>query len=190
MTERDRRALQLGGAVILAAFLLLRLIPQAWAIGRRNWEDFRGRAELLARAQKRVEGARSLEDSSLAAKRRLLALAPALVDGNDDAEALTTLSAELAGIAMKKQLRMLRTSSIADSARAGQLRRLSVQLAVEGDSRGILDFLAAISRTPEVLVPVDLRIVASDPWAAGAAAEVLQTELTLQAWYLERGRGQ
>ena len=187
MSPRERRALRLGGAVIVAAFAALRLLPWGWHAAQGRAEEFRNRAELLVRAEAMVAAADELQDSSVAVKARLLTLAPRILAGSQEAEAMADLSGRLNALAAAHQVRLSRTNPLSDSTRSGELRRISVRVTLESDSRGTLEFLRGLARGPAVLVLQELRVTAPNAASAAAVPEVLETEATVQGWYLARG---
>lgn len=189
MSPRERRALRFGIGAIVTAIAVLRLLPWGWHAGRDRAEELRSRAEVLARAQATVETAEALEDSSVAIKARLLALAPKILVGRQEAEAMADLSGRLNALASAHRVRLSRTDPVSDSTRAGELRRISVRVALESDSRGTLGFIAGLSRGPAVLVLQELRVTAANPASPAAVAEVMQTEATVQGWYLAQDSG-
>lgn len=187
MSPRERRALRLGAVAILVSFTALRILPWVYHAARDRTEEFRSRAELLARARVTVESAGVLQDSSVAVKARLLALAPRILAGAQQAEALGDLSGRLNALASAHHVRLTRTDPLSDSTRAGELRRVSVRVVLESDSRGTLGFLGALARGPAVLVLKELRVTAPNPTSPAAVPEVLETEATVVGWYLARG---
>lgn len=186
MNPRERQVLWIGGAVVLIAVVALRLGPWGWRAARHIKEEHQARAELLARVRTGVEGAGALQDSSVVIKGKLLALAPKILAGNQEPEVLADLTGRLGVAAAAHRVRLSRTTALADSARAGRLRRVSIRAALEGDTRGTLGFLAALAGGPAVLTPVDLRILAPNAATPAAGFEVLQTEVTVRGWYLAR----
>jgi Type II secretion system (T2SS), protein M subtype b len=186
MSPRDRRALTLGGTVILAALLLLKLLPLGWQTARDRAEQFRGRAELLAGSRDLVAAAPMLQDSGVAIKGKLLALAPRILTGRNEAEAVADLSGRLSALAVSKRLRLSRSSALKDSTRAGSLHRLSMRIVLEGDTHGALGFLGNLASGAAVLVTDDLRIAARNPASPANLPEILEIEAVVHGWYLAR----
>jgi len=172
--------------MILVGILALRLAPWGWRAALDRAEEFRSRAELLARARATVDAASTLQDSSVATEAKLVALAPKILAAGQEAEAVADLGGRLNVLASAHRVRLSRTDPIGDSTRAGKLRRVSVRVALEGDSRGTLGFLGGLAAEPAVLVLQDLRIMAPNAAATSTVPEVLETEATVLAWYLAR----
>ena len=89
MTERDRRAVLLGGGVVLAALLLLRVLPWMVRSALAAEAGLRERAALLARARADLADAAVLRDSAVGLGQALVGLAPKILSGNTVAESAT-----------------------------------------------------------------------------------------------------
>src|SRR5439155_12604586 len=81
VTERDRRGLLLGGGVVLAALLLLRVLPWTVRSALAAEAGLRGRAALLARARADLADAAALRDSAVELGQALVGLAPRILSG-------------------------------------------------------------------------------------------------------------
>jgi hypothetical protein len=170
----------------MAAVLSLRLVPAGWSKIQRAREALDARRLRLAHAMADVRQLTALEDSAARLETRVLGLAPRILVGGSQSEAVADLTTRLGQAAREHHVHLARTDVVADSARAGGLRRVSVRLAIEGDSRGTLETLEGLSRGSVVLVPADLRIAAPNPTSSSSVPETLQSEITIQAWYLAR----
>ena len=106
MTVRDRRAVLRGGAVVLAALVLLRALP--WAV--RSVAALRVRAleqqATLARAEEVLARELAIHDSLTQVLGQIVALAPRLVDGHTSAQAQAGL-ASLVSLAVSPTVFML-----------------------------------------------------------------------------------
>ena len=192
MTARDRRALLVGGATVLAAVMASRVAP--WGIGRAvaAEQDLRERASLLARARADLADAPLLRDSAGVLTRAVVGLAPTLLSGDTPVEALADLAGRLTLAASRNQVTLERTDQLADSLAAGRLRRVRVRTALESDIRGVMGFLRAIELGDAVLSIEDVRIVAADPNSGEQVPEILRVEVTVTGWFLahrEKGKG-
>jgi type II secretion system (T2SS) protein M len=188
MTARDRKALRVGGAVALAAFLLLRILPWGARGTARALGDLRQRAGLLAHARAELAGAAELRDSGAVLSRALVALAPRLLSGATAAEAAADLSGRLNLAAGRNQAKVERLDPVPDSAAAGRLRRARLHAAIETDVRGLVAFLRSVELGDAALTVMDLRVVAPDP-TAERGPEILEVEVTVSGWYLEGAGG-
>ncbi len=191
MIQRDRRALAVGGAIVLAAVLLLRVLP--WGVRRAlaAERDLRAQVALLARARVDLADAALLRDSAAALGRTLLGLAPKILSGGTAAEAVADLSGRVNHAAAANLVKLERVDAIPDSAGAGRLRRATLRAALECDVRGLAGLLQALERGNPVLAVRGLRVTAPDVGSADRASEVLRVELTVTGWYLkgrEEGR--
>lgn len=186
MSPGERRTVLLGATICLAALIALRGVPWALRTADAGLSALQEQAELLARAEADLRAAPALEDSGRVVRKRLAELAPKILTGGHEAEVLTDLTGRLDVAAEAHQVRVARTGALPDSVHAGSLRRVSVRADIEGDTRGTLEFLAALARGTALLGVTDIRILAADPASPASAAEVLRTELTVSAWYLTR----
>src|SRR5205823_6115266 len=76
VTDRDRRALTLGGAVVLMGFLLLRVFPWAVRSAVAAERGLRERSAVLARARADLADWPLLRDSAEAVTHAVVGLAP------------------------------------------------------------------------------------------------------------------
>lgn len=186
MTGRDRRALLIGGAVVLSGLLLFRVLPAVW----RGWgsarEELRAARVLLARAESALNGLDSLEGRAAATRARVIALAPRLLAGGTDAEALADLNGRLAVAASHQRTRLLRADPIVDSARESRLRRVRLRIEVESDWSGMAGFLRATIADPAALRVTAVSVRGAEVPIATTGAEVLSGEVEVTGWYLVR----
>src|SRR5213083_1488910 len=92
VTDRDRRALTLGGALVLVGFFLLRVCPWAVRSAVAAEQGLRERSAVLARARADLADWSLLRDSAEAVTRAVVGLAPKLLSGDSPAQALADLS--------------------------------------------------------------------------------------------------
>jgi type II secretion system (T2SS) protein M len=187
MIARDRKALLVGGSVVVTAILLLRVLP--WGVRRvlTTERDLRERTALLARTRADLAEAVSLRDSAATVGQALVRLAPKLLSGNTAAEAMADLAGRLNLGASRSQAKLARVDQMPDSAAAGRLRRVRVRATLESDVRGVTGVLRAVEFNEAALSVSEMRIVATNPAAADQASEVLLLEVTVTGWFLERG---
>ncbi len=135
MTERDRRALLLGGASVLGAVLLLRVVPSAlrWVLASER--ALAQRIQMLEHERADLAQAGALGDSAAQLTRALAGLAPKLLVGDTRAEAGADFASRLSLVAARHQVKIERVDQLADSAAAGRLRRTGVRIALESDVR-------------------------------------------------------
>ena len=190
MTGRDRKALLLGGSVVLTAVLLLRVLPWSVRSVLVAEAELRDRAALLARTRADLAEGAVLRDSAVTLGQALVGLAPKLLSGNTAAEAMADLSGRLNLGASRSQAKLARVDQVADSAVAGRLRRVRLRATLEADVHGVTGVLRAVEFNEAALAVNELRIVATDPISADHGPEVLRFEVTVTGWFLEgRERG-
>jgi hypothetical protein len=185
VTGRDRRALARGAAVVLAAVLLLRVVPagvRAVAAARERAGD---RLSALARSRDLVREVPALRDSLATALAGVVALAPRLLGGGTRAEASATLSALLSLQAGRSDLKVLRLAPTGDSSR-GILQPVGVQVEFEGDAAGLTAFLVAVERGNPLLSVVTLAITSPEAVSRPGSAEALHIEVEVRGWFLAR----
>src|SRR5207253_5767203 len=184
MTGRDRRALILGGAVVIGALLVLRVVP--WGVrGVLGAETgLRERATLLARARADLADAVVLRDSAVQLGQALVGLAPKILSGSSVAEAVADLSARVNMAVSGHQGKLERVDPLPDSLRAGRLRRVALRAAFECDVRGLAGVLQALQFGKVALSLRELRVTAVDAAQADKTPEVLRVEMTVAGWYL------
>lgn len=185
MTPRDRRALMIGGAIAAAAVLGFRVVPWCTHEMRARREALAGRRMLLARVRADIRDAGRLTASAPAVEQRLVALAPRILTGRREADALADLSGRLEAAAAQQKVRLLRTTPVPDSTRVGSLRRAVIRASLEGDTRGTLALLGRLERQHAALRVTELMLTAVDPASAANKPEVLRSELIVRAWYVE-----
>lgn len=185
MTSRDRRALVVGGSVVLVAVMLLRLLP--WTV--REVVTLRARAidhvATLERTRALVAALPAHRDSLREALGALVGLAPKLVDGATSAEAQASLSALVSLASSRHGLKILRLDPLPDSA-AGAFQRVAVHAECEGDAGGLTALLRSLETGTTLLTVPVISVQATDPWTEGKAPERLRIELTVTGWYLAR----
>ena len=192
MTERDRRALILGGSVVIGAVLVLRVLPWGMRSALAAEAGLRQRAALLARARADLAEASILRDSAVQLGQALVGLAPKILSGNSVAEAVADLSGRVNLAASRNQAKLERVDLQTDSTVAGRLRRVALRAAFECDIRGLVGILQALTFGKAALAVRELRVTAVDAGSGDKNPEVLQVEITVAGWFLtdgERGAG-
>ena len=185
MTARDRRALILGGVVLLGTVLLVRVLP--WGVRRVLGAEagLRERAALLARSRADLADAAMLRDSAAELGQALVGLAPKILSGNSGAEAIADLSGRLNLVFSGHQAKLERVDPVPDSTAAGRLRRVMLRAAFECDVRGLAGVLEALALGKVVLPLRELRVTAVDVGSPGKVPEVLRVEMTVTGWYFK-----
>lgn len=185
MTNRDRRALALGVVVITTA-LILRILPLASRALQQLRHDVAERGVLVQRMRSDVREVGALTDSAALVRRRFVALAPRILTGGTEAEAIANLTSRLGVILAAHDATFGRADAITDSTRVGWLRRVTVRLVFESDLSGVLASLNATAHEPAVLAVSSVHLNASDPTSADPAPEIIAAEATVSGWFLVR----
>ncbi|HEV8382860.1 MAG TPA: type II secretion system protein GspM [Gemmatimonadales bacterium] len=185
MTPRDRRALMMGGLVVAAAVLGLRLVPLGVRRATAAHALLSERAVLLARTRDELAALPKLRDSAAILTQALVALAPQVLSGATAAEAGADLSGRMNLAASRAPARVDRLDPVLDSSGAGRLGRARVHAAFETDVRGLIAFLRAIDAADEMLTLDELHIEAPEPGAPDRGPEILRVEVTISGWYIK-----
>ena len=184
MTKRDRRALQLGGAVVFGAVLLLRILPWGVRTAFGAEADLRERAALVARTRADLADMSILRDSAVQLGRALVGLAPKILGGKTAAEAVADLSGRVNLAASEHHAKLERVDPVADSTATGRLRRVALRAAFECDVRGLIGVLRALESEKAALAVRELRVTAVDVGSADKGPEVLKVDLMITGWFL------
>lgn len=174
------------GAALLGVWLLLRIGPPAVrAVGEAR-ALLQAQREQLARLRRELAGLTELADSAARVEAKVVALAPRILAGPTGAQAGDDLGGRVALAVRRSQGRLLATEVVADSARAGGLRRAALRLTAEGDGRVVVALLQALEQDAVALGLEDLRVLALDPGHPVTEPERLRLELTVRGWYQAR----
>ena len=188
MNPRDQRAFLTGGAIVIAGLLFGRVLPA----GHRWWHTAQAtlaeRTALLAREQHELGTVRQLEDSAKVVQASFVALAPDVLAGGTDAEALSDLEGRMTLLAGRHQAKVIRLDAGADSVTVARLREVRVSMEVESDWAGIVAFLKGVDDDPAAITVRSLDVSAADPTSSSARPEVLHADLELTGWYLHAPR--
>jgi len=146
MNARDRRALQLGAAVLLPALLYI------WGVKpfRAALADTRDRIaterDVLARERAAVLAAQRTPERQRAADSAMRATTPRLFAGRDDVMASAELVSYLGDAARKSHVWLQDAGTRPASMGGGGVRALHVEIRGESDLQGILTFLQELER--------------------------------------------
>ncbi|HMJ58485.1 MAG TPA: type II secretion system protein GspM [Gemmatimonadales bacterium] len=187
MTPRDRRALIWGGAAVVGAILVLRVVP--WtvrAVAALRVEAVE-RVQTVARANDVLAGAAATRDTLAQTLGAVVALAPRLIEGRTAAEAQASLSGLVSLAASRHALRVMRLDPLPDSSSEGAFNRVAVHVELEGDVAGLTRFLGAVEKGDPLLTLPALSVQATDPVGRLNAPEQLKIEATVVGLFLSRG---
>ena len=180
LARRERRTLLAGGAVVSLLLVAFRGVP-AW----RRWDaDARASgAELVAAAAGARADVRSLPalgDSVEARDRRLVALAPRILDGSTPAAAGASLASLVSGAAARANVALGTVQVQPDTAAAGTFVRVTVHGDATGDLPGIARMLALLEGGPELLMVREVSITQPDAGGPADRVETLRLEFAVQ----------
>lgn len=184
MTPRDRRALVWGGVTVAVAAVLVRGVPVLvrWELGLRA--TLRDRAELVARADRALQDAGPMADSAKAVAAAFVALAPKVLAGGTDAEALADLQGRVTLAAHHHRARVLRTDPVTDSTTVARLGRVRLRVSLESDWSGLVGVLGALDQDPAALRFGRLAVAAADPASSSAVPEQLRLDVEVGGWFV------
>jgi type II secretory pathway component PulM len=185
MIARDRRALIVGGLIVVAAVFVLRLVPSVLRTALAAHGTLRERAALLARTRNEMASLPRLRDSAAVLSQALVALAPQVLSGSSAAEAGADLSGRMNLAASRAPAKLERVDALPDSNENGRLGRVRVHAALETDVRGLVALLRSIDAGDEVLRLEELRVEAPDPGMVARGPEILKVEVTVSGWYIK-----
>jgi Type II secretion system (T2SS), protein M subtype b len=185
LSKHDRRVLLVGLVCIAALLLASRGIP-AW----RSWQsEKRAAASKLAsevaRSERSVRMRRALADSLERRGARLLALAPALLNGETPAAAAGTLAGLISGAAATSGVRLGAVQVRPAATAPGAFARVAVRANAIGDVRGLVELLATLERGPTMLVVRELAVAQPEPATPAEAAEALRFEFVVEGLALK-----
>lgn len=180
---RHRQKVLLVGAIIIAGWVALRAIPtliNSWQEARWEVQD---RARLLAQSRREITNEKMLFDSAARVKEAMIGLAPRLLAGETAAQASDALTGLLGVAAARWNTKLTGTNPVEDSTTVGDLQRVGIHAAFDGDILGVIDMLQSLAEGETVLTTDEVRILAAETGGNATAAEVLRVELTVRGWY-------
>jgi hypothetical protein len=170
----------LGGARVLPALVRWERDAQSSDISRRA---------LLARATTAIALSNQVRDSARARGARIIALAPALLEGETPATASATLAGIISGAAVRSNVRIGALQLHADTASRGTFVRIGVRGDATGDVAGITTMLSLLESGPTLLAVRELSITQPEPGALADHAEALRVELSVEGLMLRSRTG-
>lgn len=160
MSPRDRRALAIGGALLVPALLFALVVrPLAGGVGETR-ERVREQRELLARERGLVAEAPRYPARLRRAEAALRAEAPRLFRGIDGLAAASALEEYVSDAAERNRVSVRQSESRDGETVAEGITALQVDLQGEGDLRGILSLLRALDSGPRLVRVEQLAIEA------------------------------
>ena len=179
LSSRDRRALQLGLAVVTALVVFGRGCP-AW----RRWEGATRAAaeesvETTARLEAAVRTSAAVRDSATARTARFSGLRDSVIVAPTHAEAGATLAAALSELTDNEAVRVL-SMSIRGQSNGLSSRRVAVRLSFVTDTDGLVRVLRRLEGDALFLAVRELSVEHSETGKEAQAGE-LRIELVVEA---------
>jgi hypothetical protein len=154
MSSRDRRAVSLGGLVLLPALLFIWVVRPYRAALADARDQLATERSTLARERAAIETARRNPQLQHVADSAMRAMRPRLFEGKDDVMASAELASYLGEVAGRTRVWLQDASTRPSLAAAEGVRTLRVDIRAESDLLGALLFLRELERGDK-LVRVD-----------------------------------
>lgn len=184
MSVRDRRALTFGVGSIAILFAIGKGVPRLLSLERDARSDASDQLEDLNRATAVITRAAVVRDSAKARGARIIALAPALVEGDSPATASATLAGIISGAAARSNVKIGALQLKADTSSHGTFVRVGVRGEATGDIAGVTAMLAALEGGPTLLAVRELSITQPEISAPADHMEALRVELSVEGLML------
>ncbi|HSU15695.1 type II secretion system protein GspM [Longimicrobium sp.] len=170
ITPRDRRTIALGMAFVVPALLWsLVLAPYLHALSAAK-AKLRDEQGLLRRELELLAQARSFPTAFGDGAKKLLAVAPRLTGGNDDAAAGAAVAGYVRSLARMGGANVTRVDPAPVRDAGGGITALPVAVTGEADLEGLMTFLQMLENGPKLVRVDELKIEADDgPVSAGAS---------------------
>lgn len=174
---RDRRALLVGGGVLVAALAFRSMLTAVDALGVMRQRN-QVRADLLARIETRPavailgDSLRQLETALDTARGRLL-------PRGTDASVASNLHAAVRRAATDVGLVLHSTRAESDTSVAGPFAAASVRLDAEGDVSAVMQFLLILELAPGALRFTDMSVTPLEPAAGDDRPEAIRLSITV-----------
>lgn len=186
MSDRDRRTLVAGAAIVIALVLLSRGLP-AW----RRWdaETRASAAEMAAEAARAESTVRLLPaslDSLQARRERYVALGRGILDGESTAAAGASLASLVSGAAARAGVQIGSVQVRPDTAGAGTFMRIAVQADGTGDLPAITRLLGMLEGGRELLAVRQLSITQPNPGGPAEQPEALRMDIVVEGLALAK----
>lgn len=180
ISARDRRAVMLGGTVLVIAFVLVRGIPLWLAMLDRAQAEAARETRALADARALVAAAPMLRDSLDARRARYLAMAPDFIASASPDAAVARLSGIVSSAASTAGVALSSLSLSADTASRSGFGRPMVRGEARGDISGLSQFPLLVEMGPPLLRVAQLTVTQPDV-VGGTRAEELRITFVIDA---------
>ncbi len=181
--SRDLRVIVAGAAIVVGAWLGLRMIPRG--LGRiATLEDEVGqRLLILEKARRETSGLEALSDSIEQLEVVAASLHRVLLLGSEPTTATFDLTRRLSEVLSRSAAFVDEIGPVPDSAREGRLRRARVQANLETDVIGLMEALQHLEADSTMRVE-SVEVTAPTPEAPAAEMERLVVVLQVSGWFM------
>jgi len=184
MTDRERRAVWVGGVILVGA-VLLRGAPMVIGWVTQRLEATRAHVAQAAHVRWLVAEAPARQALMRERVRALVDLAPVLLGTDGAAEGAATLSGDLNVLAVRHRVTLSRLDPQPDTT-TGPFIAVTVRFQAETDIAGLAGFLQDVESGPRLLSLTDLAITAEE---RGGPVERLRIGGAVRGWVLPRREG-
>lgn len=174
---RDRRALLVGGGVLVAALAFRSMLTAVDALGVMRQRN-QVRADLLARIETRPAVA-ILGDSLHQLETALDSARGRLLPRGTDASVASNLHAAVRRAATDVGLVLHSTRAESDASVAGPFAAASVRLDAEGDVSAVMQFLLILELAPGALRFTEMSVTPLEPAAGDDRPEAIRLSITV-----------
>ena len=185
MNARDRRALLLGGCVVLAAWTGLRAAPRGLRFVSEREATVAQKGDLVARSREQVGRLSEMGDSIEALTRIVGTLDGWLLVGGNQETAAVDLMRRVRGALAARSVSFLAFERRREDLQAGPLSLAGVTVRIETDFRQLLELLDGLESDTTLAVE-RLEIIASEA-DSSAEMERLVAEVAVSGWYQRDG---
>jgi type II secretory pathway component PulM len=167
---RDRKAVLLGGAILLPALLWTFAIAPYFDALQTRRAKLADERRLLRRELELLAQAKGFPAAFDQGARRLLAVAPRLTGGDDDAAAGAAVAGYVRRLARMGGANVTRVDPAPVRDAGGSITALPVAVTGEADLEGLMSFLQMLETGPKLVRVDELKIEAQDGPATGGAS--------------------
>jgi hypothetical protein len=151
MTPRDRRALGIGGAILLPALVLMGGVRPAISRFQALRAEIARERDLLSRERALLSAVRALDSTAGALEQAVAQADERLFAGADPLAATAGLGAYVSELARQHRVHVQQGETRPPAPAPGDLLAVEVGLRAQGDLEGTLAFLLGLERGPRLV---------------------------------------
>ena len=179
LSPRDRRALSVGGAIVVAATLYRLALPTLASLTQLRQSN-QTMSDRLAFSGLDFAMLGASREALAARTRRLADADTLLLSAGSAAHVASELGAIVRGAARTAGLELLGATTQSDSVVRGAFQSALVRLEAQGDISGLMQFLLLIELGPGLVDVRELSVTPVEPAAGGDRAEVLRISISIE----------